>query len=40
MTIASNLRALWNRISRLDLVASLLALAGGLAYLSDLEGAL
>jgi sigma-B regulation protein RsbU (phosphoserine phosphatase) len=40
VTAASKLRTIWSRISRLDLVASLLALAGGLAYLSDVEGAL
>jgi sigma-B regulation protein RsbU (phosphoserine phosphatase) len=40
VTAASKLRTLWNRISRVDLVAALLALAGGLAYLLDAEGAL
>ena len=40
MTAAANLRTVWNRISRLDLLALLVALAGGLAYLSDAEGAL
>ena len=35
MTAAANIRTVWDRISRLDLVASLLALAGGLAYLFD-----
>ncbi|HEX3397852.1 MAG TPA: SpoIIE family protein phosphatase [Steroidobacteraceae bacterium] len=33
MTAAFNLRTVWDRISRLDLVALLLALAGGMAYL-------
>ena len=32
MTAASNLRTVWHRISRLDLVALLLVLAGSLAY--------
>jgi phosphoserine phosphatase RsbU/P len=40
VTAAANLRTVWNRISRLDLLALLVALAGGLAYLSDAEGAL
>jgi len=35
---ASNLRAAWARISRLDLAALLLAIAGGLAYLLDAGG--
>jgi phosphoserine phosphatase RsbU/P len=35
VTAAANIRTVWDRISRLDLVASLLALAGGLAYLFD-----
>jgi phosphoserine phosphatase RsbU/P len=38
VTAASKLRAVWDRTSRLDLAALLLALAGGLAYLSDAEG--
>ena len=38
MTAASNLRSVWDRFSRLDLAALLVALAGGLAYLFDLEG--
>ena len=37
---ASNLRAAWERISRIDLAALLLALAGGLAYLFELEGSI
>ena len=40
MTAASKLRTGWDRISRLDLAALLLALAGGLAYLSDAEGSI
>ncbi|HXN52076.1 MAG TPA: hypothetical protein VN943_09070, partial [Candidatus Acidoferrum sp.] len=40
MTAASNLRPVWDRISRLDLVALLLALAGGLAYLFDASGSI
>jgi sigma-B regulation protein RsbU (phosphoserine phosphatase) len=40
VTVASHLRTIWNRISRLDLVALLLALLGGVVYLSDAEGAL
>jgi phosphoserine phosphatase RsbU/P len=40
VTAASNLRTAWDRISRLDLVASLLALAGGLAYLFEVEGSI
>jgi phosphoserine phosphatase RsbU/P len=35
---ASNLRSAWDRISRLDLAALLMAIAGGLAYVFDLEG--
>jgi sigma-B regulation protein RsbU (phosphoserine phosphatase) len=35
VTAAANIRTVWDRISRLDLVASLLTLAGGLAYLFD-----
>ncbi len=38
MTAASNIRRVWDRISRLDLVASLLALTGGLAYLFAASG--
>lgn len=38
MTAASNLRSAWDRISRLDLAALLMALAGGLAYVFELEG--
>ena len=38
MTAASNLRTVWHRISRLDLVALLLALAGGLAYAFQASG--
>jgi sigma-B regulation protein RsbU (phosphoserine phosphatase) len=38
VTAASNLRSAWDRFSRLDLAALLVALAGGLAYLFDLEG--
>ncbi len=38
MTAASNIRAVWDRISRLDLAALLLAAAGGLAYLLAVEG--
>ncbi len=38
MTVASHFRNIWGRISRLDLVALLLALAGGLAYLFEAEG--
>jgi phosphoserine phosphatase RsbU/P len=38
VTAASKIRAVWDRISRLDLVALLLALAGGLAYLLDVRG--
>jgi phosphoserine phosphatase RsbU/P len=39
VTAASNIRTAWDRISRVDLVALLLALAGGLAYLLEAEGA-
>jgi len=35
---ASNLRSAWNRISRIDLAALLLAVAGGLAYLFEVQG--
>jgi phosphoserine phosphatase RsbU/P len=38
VTAASHLRNIWDRISRLDLVALLLALAGGLVYLLEAEG--
>jgi sigma-B regulation protein RsbU (phosphoserine phosphatase) len=38
VTAASKLRRVWDRISRLDLVALLLALAGGFAYLFDVSG--
>jgi len=38
VTAASNIRAVWDRISRLDLAALLLAAAGGLAYLLAVEG--
>jgi sigma-B regulation protein RsbU (phosphoserine phosphatase) len=38
--IASNLRSAWNRISRIDLAALLLAVAGGLAYLFELHGSI
>ncbi len=38
MTVASHFRNIWSRISRLDLVALLLGLAGGLAYLFEAEG--
>jgi sigma-B regulation protein RsbU (phosphoserine phosphatase) len=40
VTAISNLKAIWERISRLDLAALLLGLAGGLAYLFDVEGAI
>jgi len=36
----SNLRSVWDRISRLDLAALLLAAAGGLAYLFDVSGSI
>jgi len=35
---AANLRSAWNRISRIDLAALLLAVAGGLAYLFEVQG--
>jgi sigma-B regulation protein RsbU (phosphoserine phosphatase) len=35
VTAVSNVRAVWDRVSRLDLVALLLAVAGALAYLFD-----
>lgn len=38
MTAAFNLRSLWDRVSRLDLAASLLALTGGLAYFLEADG--
>jgi phosphoserine phosphatase RsbU/P len=38
VTVASNLRSMWNRVSRLDLAALLLAVGGGLAYLFEVEG--
>jgi phosphoserine phosphatase RsbU/P len=38
VTVASNIRAVWDRISRLDLAALLVAAAGGLAYLFAVEG--
>ena len=38
MTAAFKLRTLWDRVSRLDLVASILALAGGLAYFFEANG--
>jgi len=40
VTAASNLRTVWDRISRLDLVAILLAVAGGLAYLFEASGSI
>ncbi len=40
MTAASNLRTVWDRISRLDLVAISLAVAGGLAYLFEASGSI
>jgi sigma-B regulation protein RsbU (phosphoserine phosphatase) len=40
VTAASKLRSVWDRISRIDLVALLLTLAGGLAYLLEAEGAI
>jgi sigma-B regulation protein RsbU (phosphoserine phosphatase) len=40
VNVTSNLRAAWNRVSRLDLAALVLALAGGLAYLFELEGSI
>jgi len=38
VTAAFKLRTLWDRVSRLDLVASILALAGGLAYFFEANG--
>jgi len=35
---ASNLRSAWERISRIDLAALLLAIAGALAYLFEVQG--
>ncbi len=40
MTVASNFRTVWDRTSRLDLAALLLAAAGGLAYLFAVEGSI
>ena len=40
MAAVSNLRSVWDRISRLDLAALLLAAAGGLAYLFDVSGSI
>jgi sigma-B regulation protein RsbU (phosphoserine phosphatase) len=40
VTAASNIRTVWDRISRLDLAALLLAAAGGLAYLFAVEGSI
>ena len=40
MTVTSNFRTVWERISRIDLVAALLVLAGGLAYLFAAGGTL
>jgi len=37
---ASNLRSAWDRISRIDIAALLLALTGGLAYLFELQGSI
>jgi phosphoserine phosphatase RsbU/P len=38
VTAAANLRSAWDRTSRLDLAASLLAVAGGVAYLFEASG--
>ena len=38
MTVSSNLRTAWDRVSRLDLVALLVVFAGGLAYLFEAGG--
>jgi phosphoserine phosphatase RsbU/P len=38
VTAASKLRSVWDRTSRIDLVAFLLVLAGGLVYLLEAEG--
>jgi phosphoserine phosphatase RsbU/P len=40
VTAASKIRTVWDRISRLDLAALLLAAAGGLAYLFAVEGSI
>jgi sigma-B regulation protein RsbU (phosphoserine phosphatase) len=40
VTAAANIRTLWDRISRLDLAASLLAFAGALAYVFDVGGSI
>jgi phosphoserine phosphatase RsbU/P len=40
VTAASKIRTVWDRISRLDLAALLLAGAGGLAYLFAVEGSI
>jgi phosphoserine phosphatase RsbU/P len=40
VNVTSNLRAAWNRVSRLDLAALVVAVAGGLAYLFELEGSI
>jgi hypothetical protein len=40
VTAASNIRTAWDRISRLDLVALLLVVAGGLAYLFEINGSI
>jgi sigma-B regulation protein RsbU (phosphoserine phosphatase) len=40
VTAAANFRTLWDRISRLDLVASLLVLAGAFAYVSEAGGSI
>jgi len=40
VTAAANLRSVWDRTSRLDLGALLLAIAGGLAYLFDASGSI
>jgi len=40
VTVASNFRTVWDRTSRLDLAALLLAAAGGLAYLFAVEGSI
>ena len=40
MTAASNIRIIWDRISRLDLAALLLTAAGSLAYLFAVEGSI
>ena len=37
---ASNLHSAWDRISRIDIAALLLALTGGLAYLFELQGSI